>query len=92
MNDEGGHPDGRDDIADIDLAVHAHERDSSGRAGAKSLKARSGGLCGASAAALNDPLDHSACSLATAFCETFVAACGGNTALLLSRACSMPGG
>jgi len=38
VNDEGGHPDRRDNIADIDLAVHAHERGSGGRAGAKPLE------------------------------------------------------
>ena len=38
MNDESGHPDRRDNIADIDLAVHAHERGGGGRAGAKPLE------------------------------------------------------
>jgi hypothetical protein len=35
VDDEGGHADSREDTADIDLAVHAHERGSGGRARAK---------------------------------------------------------
>ena len=38
MDDKRRHPDRREDIADIDLAVHAHEGGSSGRACAKPLK------------------------------------------------------
>jgi hypothetical protein len=38
MNDEGGHPDRRDDVSDIDLTVHPHEISSSRRAGPKPLE------------------------------------------------------
>jgi hypothetical protein len=55
---------------------------------APELFARSGGLCGASEAVLNALVDGTA----TAFCGTVLAGCDGNPDLLLSRACSVPGG